>query len=56
VYVKSALAGSNVFYGPTTVFQTAAFVEFDRKIAPFRDHSPRTLGTLAKKHGESEAR
>jgi len=45
------LAGSNFFsVEPTTVFQTAAFVKFDRRIARFYDKTPQTLGTLANRH------
>jgi hypothetical protein len=41
---------------PTTVFQTVAFVEFGPKIDDFTITDPRTMGTLAKKHGNLGAR
>jgi hypothetical protein len=38
---------------PTTVFQTVAFVKFDRKITGCGDDGPTSLGTHAEKPRES---
>jgi len=41
---------------PTTVFQTVAFGEFDRKIARFYDERPTDFGLTRQKGREMEAR
>jgi hypothetical protein len=43
-------------FGPTTVLQTAAIVQFDWKIAKCAISDPSTMGTLAERGREPEAR